>query len=735
MKGMKMQITMIQKIGGLALALALMPAVSGAGIEPHSNNNKAHKLKPLSYFWHKHHYEVTIYNDKITKVIYRDNKTHKVLLQAFPHGREASLSGGLTKKLTVRRFRSFMKARKKRLNRQHHFFPQSTVLQANAHVESAPIVITDNTGTPLGYNPSTGWLPSSNCFNFSLPIGSKLVTNAFTSQGAASSEAGQTNVSAGVSGSYSAFQAQDNFSYSNSYDNNATSGQIYFNDSVIYTAKPNLNTSSPFSAAGTQATTAGTFSTQCGSQILTTVAVGMLITAEINYSTSSTSTSTGISNAFSGSYGLDSVTNAVNVTNKTASGSYSYGFNMTIQGGTEQAILDITTGFNNAESVMNSCFAGNTTSCTTFETDLNVAAQNANNDFIATMDPLANDASSQAVSLAIFPNGIAGVAAPVTTTEGIAAALQSTTSYDDVLGPYSKQILNYTNILNQIATLNNRVNYLTTALSTPNNCCGASYSKTMNPAPVFDISGSYLSYLGGYYSADLTLMKTNLGNCLNATSSNVTAACAPITNLYGSDGSVKIGSAYDWYTNTNQLTGSTIAPNNFAAQNTIALQYSGLVTVSGISPSGFPLDVMWVAALPQFPSMPGLPANTAPPSFDPGLIGFADVPYQWNNGLKQPFTSPYVLMMPTPGTATISAPATSYSTTGFNMAEYGSISTMGWQAGSGSKGSTYYVDECNGNTNAYPTFSNPCAISTSYPYPTNPTVSATLNQINNFFGN
>ena len=287
--------------------------------------------------------------------------------------------------------------------------------------------------------------------------------------------------------------------------------------------------------------------------------------------------------------------------------------------------------------------------------------------------------------------------------------------------------------MNQIATLNNRVGYLVSALATPNTWSPPNYSPTMNPAPAFDISGSsYLGFLGSAYSSDENLMLSNLGACLAATSSNVSTVCAPITTLYGTGSQAIIGSAYAWYTNGGDLTGSKQTPNNIAAQNTIALQYASTVYVS--TPKGstsFPLDVMWVDGLPSFPtSWQGLPAGIEAPSGS-ALVAFADEPYYWPGGgdSSATFTSPYVFIMPT-STTSMSAPASNYNQYGFNFAEYDYPSTLGWQWGSGSVATTYYPQECNSYSPAYPTFTNPCGITTSY----GNSVQAAFGQISDFFG-
>jgi len=737
----------------LALAFAAMPVMSEVGkesvvshtpsIETSKPNAKKYKKKPISYFWARHRFEVSLANDKIIKVRYLDRKTQRVLIEVFPHGRQGALIGGAKKKLfKVKEFRSFMKARAKRLRAMDHT-PRKAASASTERVgvlaDSSPTQT--SSGMPLGLNPSTGWVATSNCYNFTAPLNDPpVIATSFSSEETASTNAGQTNVSASVSGSYGAFKASDSFSFSNSYDNSSASGDVFFNAYAVYTASPVLSPNSPFNSVGTQAAGDGSFSTLCGSNFITSTNVGMLISGQLSYSTSSAATSSSISDTFSASYGLDQINAAVSTATSSSTVSSEFGFTLTMLGGTEQAVTDMTTAYSNNESYMDSCFNGNTADCTTFVNNLNTGAMNAVNDFTAAISNYTTDVSSQAASLEIFPYGVQGVLNSETASYSPLNAILEGDGYDDVLSSYAAALDNYLTVMNQIATLNNRVGYLQNALATPNTYSPPTYSPTMNPAPAFDISNSYLQPLGNAYFSDQSRMLTNLGNCLAATSSNVSTVCEPVTALYGTGSQAIIGSAYEWYTNTDSLTGSSYAPNNFAAQNTIALQYASTVSVANSTSTSFPLDVMWVAQLPSFPpSWQGLPSGISAPSLQSALVSFADAPYYWpgSGDTVANFTSPYVLIMPTGSLTTMSTPASNYGAYGFNFAEYGNEATLGWQGGSGADATTYYPNGCNGYSPAYPTFTNPCGITTSYgsASSSSTSVQATLGQIPNFFGN
>ncbi len=597
--------TIVRKLLILMLVLAATPAL--CDINPVASNNKAtashakkYKRKPLSYFWRRHHYEVQVINDKVTRVRYIETKTKKVKVESFPYGREDSLTSGRIRKFTVSKFRFFMKARAKRL----HLSPSMNSARSSKPRVNASAV-TYNTGLPFGYNSSTGYLGTSACYNSTTALDNQIDNSGFSSENTSSSTAGQTNVSASVSGSYGAFRASDSFSFANSYDNSANSGDVFFNASVTYTATNVLDTSNPFNSAGSQAQTAGNFSTTCGSQFLTSVPVGMLITGQLNWSTSSSDNSTSISNSLNASYGLDSITSAVTVAYSSSNISNSFGYVQTQEGGGETATSDVNTAYTNGQSYMDSCFNGNTGDCTTFVSDISAGAENAATDFVSELDPVPADISL----LTAFPNGVAGVGTTTAVPTTLTSLLDST--YSDALGSYSAALNNYVTILNQIATLNNRTAYLSTALSTP----------SFNPVPLLDIKGSYVTSLQNTYSSDVSNMMSNLSACLGASNSDASSVCGPVTSTYNNG----VTNAWLWYGPSGNN------PNNTAQQNTIGLQYTGITTYTGTVSMQFPVDVIWASALPN-------PWAVNPPSpFNPaglaGLVAFADAPYYWNGAM------------------------------------------------------------------------------------------------------
>jgi hypothetical protein len=147
-----------------------------------------------------------------------------------------------------------------------------------------------------------------------------------------------------------------------------------------------------------------------------------------------------------------------------------------------------------------------------------------------------------------------------------------------VLEPYTSALQQYVALVNQIATLNNRVGVLTGLLNeTP----------AFNPVGVLDLV-SYLDRLANVYRPDRNSLLTNLEACLNATSGNVTTLCAPIIRN-------TITTAFEWYDPSGGQN-----PNFFAQQNTLALQYTGTQTVTpGIATTATaPLDDLYIDELP-----------------------------------------------------------------------------------------------------------------------------------------
>ena len=681
---------------------------------------KAKKLPLRENMQKNYHYEAWKVGDRFVHWRLVRNKDGQVMHKAYPYDKPALSGVSPMKRYGFKQFHALLKAR---MRVKTPKAPLVVGARTGVHprVQSRASGITYQTGLPLGANPSTGLIPTSaNCFNSTTLLNNSLSQLSFSSSGAAGSVAGQTNVTASISGSVSTAVASgsvnDVFTFGNNYSTSQTSGNFFFTAYQIYTAN---NSFYSLAQGGVNATN-GVFSTDCGSVFVSSVPVGMLITGEASYSASTVAAATSISNSFSsnasGSVGSlanfsAAVSNAYSNSSQNNGSSYAFGYTTTVIGGGEGAAAIFTTEYNDsttgAAQYLSSCSGGNIASCTSFITAVDNAAiqalsvfENCYGTIPANQSGPSGCPSSAAVDvnggnysgLATFPNGVAG--APTTTIQanqqisGLIAA-SSQAQYTDLLAGYTSQLTNYLNIYNQIATLYNRAMYLEGNINQQPTYNGyfsgnRNYQQNFNPTPIIDIYGSYFSPLITQYNNDLALIINNLSSCFGASSTNVSSACQPIVEAYNKG----VNTAYDWY-GTN-LNGNGVTNNNFALQNTIALQYSGTTSNSG---GTFPLDVVWVQALPTSTlanTANALPSGTTNPAGLPGLIAFADQPYTW--GGSPNFNSPFAQLIPllSSQTTTISTPTSSYVPYTYYLADYGRLGTLGWQLNTGAASTISY---------------------------------------------
>jgi len=723
---------------------------------------KSKKLPLRENMQKNYHYEASKVGDRFVHWRLVRNKDGQVMHRAYPSDMPYVIGASPMKRYGFNQFNALLKARMRMKAPKAPLMVQSPRAIANSRLEAraapASAGIIYQTGLPLGANPSTGLIPTSaNCFNSTTTLNNALSQLSFSSTGAASSFAGQTNVSASISGSVSTAVASgsvnDVFTYGNNYSTSSTSGNFFFTAYQTYTAN---NTFYSLSQAGKNAQAANLFSTDCGSVFVSSVPVGMLITGQASYSANTVAAATSISNSFSGNASgtvgslanfSAAVSNAYSNSSQNNGSSYAFGYSTTAIGGGEGAQALFSNAMsNNAVPYLASCSSGNTSACNNFVAAANQAALSAltlfDNCFGSatpnTSGPngcpssTATDISGGNYSgLATFPNGVAGVQTTQTVANQSISALISASSapqYDDLMSGYTSQLNNYLSIYNQIATLYNRAMYLgnnnaQSGLGKINQTYTYSgYTQSFNPTPIIDISGSYFSPLLDRYGSDLSLIINNLSSCTGASSANISNACQPIVEAYNKN----VTSAYGWY-GTN-LNGNGVSNNNFALQNTIALQYSGATNNTN---GTFPLDVVWIQALPTstFSQLLGsLPGGVPSPAGLPGLIAFADQPYTWKvgTGPLTNFNSPFAQLIPTTTSSitTISTPTSSYIPYIYYIADYDYLGTLGWQLNTGSSSTISY-----GNGAANIGFNSPPGITTvSGSNITN------LSAIANFFG-
>jgi len=575
-------------------------------------------------------FAVSMKDNRVVKIVYYRVADKKIYSQAFPHGRSFAKNHDPEKIYTRAQFKRLMAKLQKK---SPVSLPSSSAALVTTTTASTDCTSngTCTTGMGLGYNPSVGYLGGgSQCYNFTTALSATSGNLNFSSANTASSQAGQTSVSADVQGSYDAFYASDSFSYSSSYNNSQNSGSVFFSASQLATAAFTLNAdpstglitpASALNATGNQQLQANTFSAQCGSDVLSSAPVGMLITGEFGWASSSASSSEAISNSTKVSAGLDSISVAVSNATQNSTTSNSFSFTTNVEGGgtAANASWSLCTSATQISNDQTSCMAGNVASCDSFTTEMNSCAVGALDSYNTSLAQVIAGNSHDMTIATVFPYGVKGVT--MTPTQGkinsIATLFANSLSSVDPFTPLmSSALSNYATILNQVATLYNRAGYLNSAIK----------GKAFDPMNLNLTSAT--SSLMGVFSLDKSTFITTLNNCL--TQGSASSDCTTISNMYA-DG---VHNAWDWYGST---TYNPIHNSVTTQQNTIALQYTGLVNYTGSSTMSFPVDVIWTQALPNPFTLQATPANGASggstPNGLPALIAFADAPYPFNGAL------------------------------------------------------------------------------------------------------
>ena len=497
---------------------------------------------------------------------------------------------------------------------------------------SAPPVLpapTYATGMAIGYNDSTGAAPGQ-CYNFTSQMDATSTNTNFQVTNTISSFAQALNVSSSVQGSYDAFSATNDFSYSDSYDATSISGSTYLSASSTFTLTNAPDSASPLNQSGSSALTGGTFASVCGSSYMNTVLGGMSVVGRINWASSSTTQADKFSDTFTAGVGLDSLTTAVSGAQTVSHASFSCGFTLSITGGGDYNI-SIANALGANGSNLSLCCQGTTSACTTFSTNMNASITENVGAFATTISnnwPANGAADLDSLGVAAFPEGLAGISNPRRTTAASTLNIQGDTS-DPWEGVTQNALQNYLTVLNQIRTLENRAKTLNTAVG-----------GTFNPTQLLNLQ-SYLSALITDYGNTVgsgtnpvqNTMLSNLKTCLSdqTNSTNVGTQCEPIVQIYNEGNGIT--NAYDMFTKDN-FTG---ANQWLLEQNTVALQYTGFFTND--TGSTWPEDVMYIDQLPSFVGQ----TNLAPIGNQAALVGFADAPFDDNGTLK---SHPAVAFLP-----------------------------------------------------------------------------------------
>jgi hypothetical protein len=585
--------------------------------------------------WRTQRYEVWMAGNRIgyyRLVRKSDGYLHH---EGHPYGHMDRKKLGKVKYYSVSGFRVFIKAQAKKeriyLRKSKVITPPVGRLTAKAASTTTPAINNPayTIGLGLGYNNSTGYLGAgSTCFNQVTSLNSPIISSSFSVATGATSFSSQTNVSASVSGSYSFFSASGSATYANNYSTTANSGSVYLSAVGLYTATSVWH---GLNAYGSQANLAGSFGANCGSQFVSSAQVGGMVMAQFGWGSNSSAASSSIQTAVtaSASSGLGSMSAAVTAGNNSSSASDNtyYNFSSSSVGGGTILTNALSEALTNNAANQTSCTNGSPTACNEFATGFNadvVAGIGGTSGFMASYQNSPQDLSA----LTLFPEPIIGVSNQTSLkTESIAALEASSGSYGDLFANYAQALTSYTNIYNQIQTLSNRANYLYGQLQ-------------IYPSTTLNVA-NYIQPLINQYASDASIMLSNLGNCLtNATSSNVSTICAPISNLYSSG----VTSAYDWYGSSGPN------PNGYAGyalsnlqNNTIALQYIG--NFSDTAGSVFKMDVAWINQLPGSDGWSVTNPTTLVSNIYslPSLVGFVDSQWILNGSAT---TTPYIDMLP-----------------------------------------------------------------------------------------
>jgi hypothetical protein len=456
-------------------------------------------------------------------------------------------------------------------------------------------------GLAIGWNSSTG-PTSGQCLNYTIAQpGGNVEQASFSSQNAASSTSEQLKVSATVNVAFDFLEASDTFSFSDTWQSSTNSSNQYFNLYSLYTLNSTVPSTNPLNDQGKELQDDETFDTLCGTAYLASMPVGILVTISIDYGSSSESTTTEISNQFSLSFGLDSLTAAVDTAKKSEDSTSYFTVTMTKYGGGADASNALLKAFNASDQGQPSfyvlCQQGDAQGCSKFVSSMGQGAAAALAAFHKQVDALSGATTVDLSFLQPFPSGVAGATIP-----GAVTAHVPVDQISDVLRPYKARLEDYVSLANQLATLVNRVKLLSGLLTKV---------PSFNPGTVLDLKASYLDRLQQIYSSDRKTVLKNLKTCLEASSDTVESDCQPIIANQAKN-------VYDYYDK------SAPTADFFAQQNTLALQYTATEVFGGpgvnIPPGA--LDVIYIDKLPSFSAAPGLAAIAG----EAALVSFYDRP-------------------------------------------------------------------------------------------------------------
>jgi len=577
-------------LGRIALYLAfgisalLAPIYTEAGVET------------LKYLQNHHHYHVGYSKDKrIVLLRVLDSRSGLPVFTAYPHGSDDAL----------KKVHRHVKMSRKRFKRAvSNFYRLSN---RNVSIKAVAENPSFHTGLGLGYSNALGYIGGQSvCYHFTTELTGEQDRFTFSSKQTGSTLASQTNLNASVDLALGFFKANNDFSYSNNYQNSANSGRITYSAGSVYTTSNTLVEPSSF---GMQAFDGGSFESQCGTDFVTSMQVGMLVMGELGWSSTSSEATQKIEDTLKVDFGIGNLKAAVASANSVINTQSEFQFNLTIYGGGNDAAFIIEDAYTNNLSLRNDCLKGlNVDACSQFTAKLEEATASGIKAFKAKMTP---EALPQDLGfLEPFPYGIMGITQTSTFLHIPVSKLQKAGNINPppYLLPYANAIKNWMNIMGDVSALRNRAEFLS----------GRLYDQTtktniFNPFPMRDIANDDIAPLSTTYLRIRADMITTLQDCLAADKDTVADKCKLIQDNASTTTFIYLA----------QRQNSSGGRNAFA--NYIGLQYVGLY--SDFHGNSYPIDFVYTDSLgtvwpKQSPTMP--PAG-------PALLGFVDSKYLIDN--------------------------------------------------------------------------------------------------------
>ena len=557
----------------------------------------------------QHHYEVGYAKNGDVLVLKLINSTNgNPIFTAYPFGSDDDL------KRIHRHARLNHSEYLKLANKiRRKYKPQ---IKPQMHSLAAPATIDFRKGLGLGYSETAGYIGGQSvCYHFTTEVNGHQSRTSFSSSQTASTLASQFNLGVSVDLSLSFFKANNDFSFSNNYQNTTNSGRLTYSAGSIYSANNVLVELSPF---GNQALTANMFESQCGTDFVNSIQVGMVVFGEVSWSSTNSEANQKIEDKLKIETGFGGLSAAVTTASSVQNSQSEFQFNLIVLGGGSEASIEIENAYSAALDQRNKCLQElNANACATFTNALESATISAIGKFDKQMQP--ENLPMDLGFLQPFPDGVKGFPQATALIHTPAAILIKDLTAPSYLKPYNTGIQSALAILSDLSILKNRASYLYGKLYDP-----LTKTNIFNPFPMQDIANNYLAPMVSSYLGLRTELVTLLQNCLQARQDNVDAQCKPIQDLVG-------------YQTRNYIAHRCIGNDQCspdAFQNWGALQYVGLYNDPK---GGFPLDFVYTGKIgSNWASKAG---NIPPPGA--AMIGFIDSKYVYDQvmGVSDPWAT------------------------------------------------------------------------------------------------